>query len=72
MMTPTELRAARKRLGMTQAQLAAALLLGNDGNRAVRRWEKGERPISGPVQVAVTLMLDIAGCNTHQPWEEAP
>jgi transcriptional regulator with XRE-family HTH domain len=57
-MTPDELKSARYQLGMTQAQLAKALELGNDGARAVRRWEKNERPISGPVAVAVRLMLE--------------
>jgi transcriptional regulator with XRE-family HTH domain len=57
-MTPEELRTSRKRLGMTQAQLAEALQLGKDGKRAIRRWEMGERPISGPVTVAITLMLE--------------
>lgn len=56
-MTADEFRAARLRLGITQAQLATALKLGKDGKRAVQRWEAGERPISGPVQVAVEFML---------------
>jgi hypothetical protein len=41
---------------MTQAQLAQALKLGKEGARAVRRWEAGEREISGPVQVALELL----------------
>ena len=56
-MTPAELRAARKRLGMTQSQLATALKLGQDGKRAVQRWECGDRSISGPVEVAIGMML---------------
>jgi transcriptional regulator with XRE-family HTH domain len=60
-MTPDELKSARYQLGMTQRQLAEALELGKDGSRAVRRWEKNERPISGPVAVAVRLMLERAG-----------
>jgi transcriptional regulator with XRE-family HTH domain len=57
-LAPSELKAARLRLGMTQTELAVALKLGADGDRAVRRWEKGDRPISGPVEVAVTFMLE--------------
>jgi DNA-binding transcriptional regulator YiaG len=57
-MTPDELKSARYRLGMTQHQLAEALQLGIDGKRSVRRWEAGERPISGPVAVALRLMLE--------------
>ena len=56
--TAAEFYNARKRLRMTQAQLAEALQLGKDGKRAVRRWEHGERPISGPVAVAITMMRE--------------
>ena len=59
-MTPAELRAARKRLGMTQSQLATALQLGKDGKRAIQRWECGDRAISGPVAVAIEMMLEKA------------
>lgn len=55
-MTPADLRAARKRLGLTQAQLACRLELESD--RAIRRYENGDRPIPGPVKVAVELMLE--------------
>jgi DNA-binding transcriptional regulator YiaG len=58
-MTPADLRAARKRLGMTQAQLGRALRLsGGDPGRAVRMWEAGDRRISGPVEIAVEAMLE--------------
>ena len=57
-MTPDDLLAARRRLGLTQTQLARALQLGGDGARTVRRWEAGERPVPGPVVVAVRLMLE--------------
>lgn len=57
-MTPDKLLAARARLGMTQVQLARALKLGNGGARTVRRWEAGDRAISGPVEVAVRMMLE--------------
>jgi DNA-binding transcriptional regulator YiaG len=74
-MTPQEVRAARRALGMTQDQLANALRMGGDGKRAVRRWEAGDRHISGPASVAIEFMLEAAGCNRltdsvsedHQP-----
>lgn len=74
-MTPTEVRAARHMLGMTQDELAKALRMGMDGKRAVRRWESGDRHISGPASVAIEFMLAAAGCNKtgdsvsgdHQP-----
>lgn len=56
-MTPDEVRDARRALGMTQHQLATALRMGGDGKRSVRRWESGDRPISGPASVAIEAML---------------
>lgn len=54
-MTPAEFRAARKSFGLTQAALAADLGL-KDG-RTIRRWESGERPIPGPVCIAIEALL---------------
>jgi len=56
-MTPANVRVARLALGMTQDQLAVALRMGTDGKRAIRRWETGDRPISGPAMVAIEAML---------------
>lgn len=61
-MRPEEVKAARLELGLTQAQLAAALGLNTTyGKDTVRSWESGRRPISGPAQVAITLMLKERG-----------
>lgn len=57
-MTPADIIAARKALGLTQSQMAEALRLGPNGSRTVRRWEKGEIPVSGPASVAIELMLN--------------
>lgn len=57
-MTPDELRAARKRLGLTQHGLAGALRMGKWGFQSVAKWEKGEIPVPGPAAVAVELMLE--------------
>lgn len=57
-MTPDEVRDARHRLGMTLHQLAVALRMGTDGRRAVRRWEAGDRQISGPASIAIEAMID--------------
>ena len=54
-MTSEELKAARMKLGLTQAGLATAL--GFADAHHVRRLEKGKRGVSGPVAVAVELML---------------
>lgn len=57
-MTPADLRTARKTLGLTQHGLAEALRMGKWGFQSVAKWEKGEIPVPGPVQVAVELMVE--------------
>jgi DNA-binding transcriptional regulator YiaG len=57
-MSPTEVKFARHTLGMTQDQLAKILRMGTDGKRAIRRWEAGDREISGPASVAIQALLD--------------
>lgn len=58
-MTPAELRAARKTLGLTQRGLAEALRLSEkNGDRSVRIWEQDGNTVPGPVQVAVEMMLE--------------
>lgn len=56
-LTPADLRSARKRLGLTQHQLADALRMGKNGWQSVSRWEKDGNTIPGPVQVAVEAIL---------------
>lgn len=55
-MTPADLRAAREKLGLSQAKLGA-LIPSNKGGytdgRTVRRWENGESAI--PLHVAARL-----------------
>ncbi len=41
-MTPDEFARARRKLGLSQDQLARVLGLGTDGGRTVRRWEAPE------------------------------
>lgn len=53
-MSPAEFRAARERLGLSLDGMAQALEV---TKRAVAFWEDGERAISGPVRVALRLML---------------
>lgn len=57
-MTPAEFRAARKALGLSANGMAEALRLGKGGGRTVRRWEAGDVPVSGPVSLAVQLLLE--------------
>jgi DNA-binding transcriptional regulator YiaG len=59
-MKPADLRAARKRLGLTQHGLAEALRMGKSGWQSVSRWEQDGNTIPGPVQVAVEALLNSA------------
>lgn len=65
-LTPKELRKARRQLGLTQNQLAAALKMGANGYQSVGRWERDGNTIPGPVQVAVELLLE------KQEWVAIP
>ena len=56
-LAPSGLRAARKRLGLTQHGLAEALRMGKNGWQSVSRWEQDGNTIPGPVQVAVESLL---------------
>ena len=53
-MTRAELRSARKRLGMTQAELAEAL--GMQRN-SVARMENGRQPVMRTTELAVKYLL---------------
>jgi len=53
-MTPTELRAIRKRYGLTIRGLADLLRIRDE--KTIRRWEKGEMPVSGPASIVLELM----------------
>jgi transcriptional regulator with XRE-family HTH domain len=53
-MNGDQLRKARKRLGLTQARLAAILKIAPN---SVARLERGERAIDGPLELAMTLLL---------------
>ncbi len=53
-MTPAQFKAIRERAGLTQSGLAAFLRISD--LRSVRRWERGERAISGPVAYLMELL----------------
>ena len=55
-MNPSTFQRIRAKLGMTQTQLAAALRI--EDIRTIRRWERGERAISGPVSLLMELLDD--------------
>jgi DNA-binding transcriptional regulator YiaG len=65
-MTPTELREARRKLGLGTGKLAKALRMGEHGARTIRRWEAGA-PIPGMAAVAIQLMLERHSEHTRAP-----
>lgn len=61
-MSPSDLRRARKALGLSQKGLAERLRLSEkNGDRSVRIWERDGNSVPGPVQVAVEYMLIAEG-----------
>jgi len=53
-MTPATFKAIRQRAGLTQSGLAAMLRIADI--RTLRRWETGEREISGPVSILMEML----------------
>ena len=53
-MTPATFKSIRTRFGLTQTQLAARLRI--EDLRTIRRYETGERSISGPVSLLMELL----------------
>ena len=53
-MLPADFNAIRKRAGLTQSGLAERLRIKD--LRTIRKWEAGEREISGPVSLLMELL----------------
>ena len=53
-MTSETFKSIRNRAGLTQSGLAALLRISD--SRAIRRWETGEREISGPVALLMEML----------------
>jgi DNA-binding transcriptional regulator YiaG len=53
-MTPATFKSIRERAGLTQSGLAAILRI--EDLRTIRRYETGERSISGPVSLLMELL----------------
>jgi DNA-binding transcriptional regulator YiaG len=54
-MTQADVKAIRVALGLTQTELGLWLMLsGEQPGHTVRMWESGKRPVTGPVEVALT------------------
>jgi len=56
-LTKDSLKEARHQLGLTAAELAKTLRMGKCAGRTIRRYERGESPIPGPVSVAIEALL---------------
>lgn len=54
-MSPDRLASIRAQLRLTQAEMAG--LLGVQGERTVRKWEKGERPVPRMVAQFVRVLI---------------
>ena len=57
-MTPTQFRAARNTLSLSQRQLASVWGMGQNGERTIRRWEQGDVPVNPIAAYAIQMMLD--------------
>lgn len=67
-MTGEEVRQARTTMGMTQRQLAEALHLDATNSKdTVRGWEAGRRAVSGPISVAIGMLLEQHRRNPPPP-----
>ena len=53
-MNPTQIKTIRQQAGLSQTGLAAVLRIAD--LRTIRRWEKGDVPISGPASIIMEMM----------------
>ena len=57
-MTQEKFKEARQALGLTQRQLAAKWGMGLNGERTIRRWETGERPVNPVAAYCIGMMTN--------------
>ena len=57
-MTPEQFRIAREALCLSQRELAAEWGMGLNGERTIRRWETGERPVNPIAAYCIALMIE--------------
>ena len=55
-MTPSEFKAARNALGLSQNDLALVWGMGRNGGRTIRKWEAGDVPVN-PIAAYCTQMM---------------
>ena len=59
-MTGPDLKSHRKALGFSVRELSDALRMGANGPTHLREMEAGKRPVTGPIQTAVLLLVERA------------
>lgn len=57
-MTRHEFRAIRESLCLSQSDLAEVWGMGRNGDRTIRKWESGERPLNPVAAYCIKLMAD--------------
>ena len=59
-MTTAEFKGIRHAIGWTVRECAAALgLAGANGADTIRKWERGQRPITGPAKAAMRAFMEL-------------
>lgn len=56
-MTPAEFKSMRKSLHLSQRALAEAWGMGENGERTIRRWEKGDVPVNPIAAYCIEMMV---------------
>lgn len=57
-MKPSDFKAAREALCLSQNDLAEVWGMGENGGRTIRRWENGERPLNPVAAYCIALMMN--------------
>ena len=65
-MTPQDFKAHRNSLNLTQRELAAEWGMGVNGERTIRRWEKGDLPPNPIAAYCIGMMLAQATKTKHK------
>ena len=57
-MTPSEFKASRNTLGLSQNDLAEVWGMGRNGGRTIRKWEAGDVPVNPIAAYCIALMVN--------------
>ncbi len=73
-MTPDRMLGIRKALGLSQRQMSALLRLKGRDERAIRQYERGDHPPSGPAVLLYELLetsVSSRGIQSLNEWAAA-